>query len=431
MHISDPLFYVSVLAGLAILGDAATVPHAAKALKPALRDARNVIEISGGDLHRAAKSRRDTDDWDYRRSIDPLSKKDVDTRPLSPRDTVHKSLVDTVHRSLMDTSTKPLSPRDAIHRSLMDTSKKPTVHKSLVDTVHRSLMDTSTKPLSPRDTVHKSLVDTVHRSLMDTSKKPTIHKSLVDTVHRSLMDTSTKPLSPRDTTHRSLMDSVHRSLVDTSTKPLSLKGPVTKSKRDIPSPKLAAPNSMYSHDGFQVTSDHVLRYLQDRGLVAWAPSGTGKYTHITDDLWQRGLGGAVRRKRSFAPIDLNKGPSKVFNNIWIKGQSASITCYTQGLRTSALEFEKAVMDACHAFGASPLPSQSIRMWEMATVNAKIPRLRFSIRVLEGTETLDETLCQVAFDQIRQRCATNGDTAGGEATMGRQFILTLDSMDPEI
>ncbi|EGD85879.1 hypothetical protein H112_06801 [Trichophyton rubrum D6] len=384
MHISDPLFYVSVLAGLAILGDAATVPHAAKALKPALRDARNVIEISGGDLHRAAKSRRDTDDWDYRRSIDPLSKKDVDTRPLSPRDTVHKSLVDTVHRSLMDTSTKPLSPRDAVHRSLMDTSKKPTVHKSLVDTVHRSLMDTSTKPLSPRDT-----------------------------------------------THRSLMDSVHRSLVDTSTKPLSLKGPVTKSKRDIPSPKLAAPNSMYSHDGFQVTSDHVLRYLQDRGLVAWAPSGTGKYTHITDDLWQRGLGGAVRRKRSFAPIDLNKGPSKVFNNIWIKGQSASITCYTQGLRTSALEFEKAVMDACHAFGASPLPSQSIRMWEMATVNAKIPRLRFSIRVLEGTETLDETLCQVAFDQIRQRCATNGDTAGGEATMGRQFILTLDSMDPEI
>ncbi|EZF70909.1 hypothetical protein H105_06824 [Trichophyton soudanense CBS 452.61] len=384
MHISDPLFYVSVLAGLAILGDAATVPHAAKALKPALRDARNVIEISGGDLHRAAKSRRDTDDWDYRRSIDPLSKKDVDTRPLSPRDTVHKSLVDTVHRSLMDTSTKPLSPRDA-----------------------------------------------VHRSLMDTSKKPTIHKSLVDTVHRSLMDTSTKPLSPRDTTHRSLMDSVHRSLVDTSTKPLSLKGPVTKSKRDIPSPKLAAPNSMYSHDGFQVTSDHVLRYLQDRGLVAWAPSGTGKYTHITDDLWQRGLGGAVRRKRSFAPIDLNKGPSKVFNNIWIKGQSASITCYTQGLRTSALEFEKAVMDACHAFGASPLPSQSIRMWEMATVNAKIPRLRFSIRVLEGIETLDETLCQVAFDQIRQRCATNGDTAGGEATMGRQFILTLDSMDPEI
>lgn len=375
---------MSVLAGLAILGDAATVPHAAKALKPALRDARNVIEISGGDLHRAAKSRRDTDDWDYRRSIDPLSKKDVDTRPLSPRDTVHKSLVDTVHRSLMDTSTKPLSPRDA-----------------------------------------------VHRSLMDTSKKPTIHKSLVDTVHRSLMDTSTKPLSPRDTTHRSLMDSVHRSLVDTSTKPLSLKGPVTKSKRDIPSPKLAAPNSMYSHDGFQVTSDHVLRYLQDRGLVAWAPSGTGKYTHITDDLWQRGLGGAVRRKRSFAPIDLNKGPSKVFNNIWIKGQSASITCYTQGLRTSALEFEKAVMDACHAFGASPLPSQSIRMWEMATVNAKIPRLRFSIRVLEGIETLDETLCQVAFDQIRQRCATNGDTAGGEATMGRQFILTLDSMDPEI
>ncbi|KKY27602.1 hypothetical protein UCDDS831_g00706 [Diplodia seriata] len=220
-------------------------------------------------------------------------------------------------------------------------------------------------------------------------------------------DTASAPLSLRDSTSAPLS----RRDAAPASKPLA--------RRDAP-----ASNALYVRDGIQVSSDHVLRYLRDRNLVTWVPSGAGFAIDVSDALWELGLDGAARRKRSFAPMTSRKRALRLVDDA-----EGSVVCYEQKEVVSAARLQRAAADACDALARPPSgAATSFRLWETA-VGGAASHLRFGVRAL-GDEGLAGGVpsCQATVIRMLEVCAVDGNMASGDVMIDDRFLISVDPVN---
>ncbi|KAL1617155.1 hypothetical protein SLS54_007932 [Diplodia seriata] len=256
----------------------------------------------------------------------------------------------------------------------------------------------SAAPLSLRGAAPLSLRNAAPLSLRDTGAA---------SAPLSLRDTASAPLSLRDSTSAPLS----RRDAAPASKPLA--------RRDAP-----ASNALYVRDGIQVSSDHVLRYLRDRNLVTWVPSGAGFAIDVSDALWELGLDGAARRKRSFAPMTSRKRALRLVDDA-----EGSVVCYEQQEVVSAARLQRAAADACDALARPPSgAATSFRLWE-TVVGGAASHLRFGVRAL-GDEGLAGGVpsCQATVIRMLEVCAVDGNMASGDVMIDDRFLISVDPVN---
>jgi hypothetical protein len=116
-----------------------------------------------------------------------------------------------------------------------------------------------------------------------------------------------------------------------------------------------------------------------------------------------------------------------------ESNTGSVGCYKQGVHSNTQDVHALVTDACHAL-TSTLPAHEsvsgLRIWEAPITrrHTQSSHARFALRVLEEQPRVDSGLCQLVYQRLMNSCATDGVTAGGEATVGDQFYVTLDPVN---
>lgn len=292
---------------------------------------------------------------------------------------------------MRDASTAPLSRRDAASAPL-------------------SLREAA--PLSLRNAAPLSLRDSAPLSLRDASPVPLSRRDAAS-VPLSLRDTSSTPLSLRDTA----AVAAPLSLRDASPAPLSRRA-------DAP-----APNALYVRSGVQVSSDHVLRYLRSRNLISWIPSGAGFHVDIAAPLWELGLAGAARRKRSYAPMPAKRAVRLVDD----AALGGPVACYaTQAATVSVARLQQVAEDACEALAEPMGAGVEFRMWEVEVdvSDGGASHLRVGVQVLGGGGggglAGDVAVCRATLAAVGEACgAGSGSVASGDVLVDGRFLLSVD------
>ncbi|KAB2571856.1 Cytokinesis protein cyk3 [Lasiodiplodia theobromae] len=293
-----------------------------------------------------------------------------------------------------------------------------------------SRRDAVSAPLSLREATPLSLRNAVPLSLRDSA--PLSRRDAASSAPLSLRDTSSAPLSLRDTA---------AAAAAAAAAPLSLRAasPVPLSRRDAaPAPPLLArradagpaPNALYVRSGVQVSSDHVLRYLRSRNLISWIPSGAGFHVDIAAPLWELGLAGAARRKRSYAPMPAKRAIRLVDVDTAAVGRS-SVACYAQEVSVSAKRLQQVAEDACKALAEPMVGDVEFRMWEVKVdvegERGGASHLRVGVQVLGGGGLGgDVAACRATLAAVGEACgAGSGSVASGDVLVDGRFLLSVD------